>query len=77
MAAGLPQAPVYWELVVLVVWLSIESGKRTITSAQAGLLASGAGVKTTVGAQPAKSKARANGANFKNFITNRLPLTCE
>ena len=77
MAAGLPQAPVDWELVVLLVWLSIESGKRTITSAQAGLLASAAGGRTTVGAQPAKSKARVMGANFKNFMINRLPLTCE
>jgi len=77
MLVGDPQAPVDCELVVLLVWLSDFSGSRTITSAQAGLLASGAGVKTTVGAQPAKSKARAMGANFKNFIINRLPLTCE
>jgi hypothetical protein len=77
MLVGDPQAPVDCELVVLLAWSSVFSGSRTITSAQAGLLASGAAGKTTVGAQPDNSSARAMGAIFKNFIINRLPLSCE
>ncbi len=52
--AGLPQAAVPCESVVRLAWVSVTSGNRTITFAQAGSLAAGADSMLTVAAQPAR-----------------------
>lgn len=73
-AAGVPHAAVDCEEVVLRSSLFVVWGKRTMTLAHSGSLASGAGSMVTVAEQPDRVSGNKRVKPAKNFILNRLPF---
>jgi hypothetical protein len=66
--AGLPQAAVLCESVERFAWLSVVSGSRTITLAQAGSFASGAASMLTVLAQPASTTISGRATSWATIL---------